>query len=236
MSEEQPLLSASPRTRSFAILARVAHFRSQLYRWLALGFFPPDDALAGALESGAMLDEMNAGTLWLGDDRARLAAGLGEIDRLRPVVLGTLQADYERLFGKSVDRVPERESAYRWRDVSDVVGASGDVARALRQQYRQCGAAAAEPGSEDHVAVELEFMAYLCVREAGAWGAEMPETARQLRRQQGNFLDDHLGRWLPDFCGQIEGRPGESFYICLARLCDSWMRIEHGPGYMAGSR
>ena len=134
-----------------------------------------------------------------------------------------------------VAHVPARESAYRWRDVSDVVGAARDVARALRQQYRQFGTAAA-PGSEDHVAVELEFMAYLCARESAAWGAGTSETGRQYRRQQHKFLDDHLGRWLPDFCRQLDRQTGQSFYICLARLCDRWMRIEHGPGYMAGSR
>lgn len=235
MNEEQRFLSASPRARSFAILAQVAHFRSQIYRWLALGFFPPDAALADGLASGAMLDDLKAATFWLGDDRIRLTAGLDELERLGPVALETLQADYERFFGKSVDRVPARESAYRWRDVSDVVRASGDVAYALRQQYRQFGIAAV-PGGEDHVAVELEFMAYLCTREAAAWNARTPETARQLRRQQHNFLDDHLGRWLPDFCGQIDGRFGRSFYACFARLCDSWMRLEHGPGYMAGFR
>jgi putative dimethyl sulfoxide reductase chaperone len=235
MNELQRTLSISPRTRSCAILARVACFRSQMYRWLAVGFFPPDEALVASLESGVMLDELQGATLWLGDDRARLAEGLDDLERLEPVTLEGLQADYERYFGKSVDRVPARESAYRWRDVSDVVGAAGDVARTLRQQYRQFGTAAA-PGSEDHVAVELEFMAYLCAREAAAWAAETPEAARQLRRQQHNFLDDHLGRWLPDFCGQLDRRWDRSFYVCFARLCNSWMQIEHGPGYVAGSR
>ena len=235
MNDEQPTLSANPRTRSFAILAQVARFRSQIYRWLALGFFPPDEALVDGLASGAMLGELGAATLWLGNDRALLAASLGQLARLGPVTLAALEADYERFFGRSVDRVPARESAYRWRDVSDVVGAARDVARALRQQYRQFGTAAA-PGSEDHIAVELEFMAYLCARESAAWGAGTSETARQYRRQQHNFLDDHLGRWLPGFCRQLDRQTGQSFYICFARLCDRWMRIEHGPGYMAGSR
>ena len=130
MNDEQPTLSANPRTRSFAILAQVARFRSQIYRWLALGFFPPDEALVDGLVSGAMLGELGAATLWLGNDRALLASLTSSPPGDGPLALGKQSASQTR------GSVPPR-SAYRWR-VCRTCGAAAICARAA-PQYRQSG-------------------------------------------------------------------------------------------------
>ena len=51
----------------------------------------------------------------------------------------------------------------------------------------------------------LEFMAFLCERESDEW-EHQSEAARQLRRQERAFLDDHLARWYPEFCWRITGQ------------------------------
>lgn len=231
LSRQESPSTVDPRRRAFDILSRVAADRGRVYRWLAIGFYPPDASLIAALNTGHMVDEIQASIAWLGEDRAKLQAGLSALQRFVDATLADLEADYARLFGKSVERVSPRESAYRWRDASDVLSATETIAQALRQQYTQFNTVPMN-GHEDHVAVELEFLAFLCEREAASWASGAQERARQLRRQERVFLDDHLGRWLAEFCWRVCDRLPDTFYAALADLGDVWLSLEHGPGYL----
>jgi DMSO reductase family type II enzyme chaperone len=223
--------TTDPRLRAFDILTRVAERRGQVYRWLAIGFYPPDAELVSALCSGRLVDEIEAATAWLGQDQARLMPHLKSLTDSASVAASDLESHYTRLFGKSVDRVPSRESAYRWRDASDLLSLCDGVAQTLRQEYAQFNAASVN-GRDDHVAVELEFLSFLCDREAAAWAMDAPDEARQLRRRQRTFLDDHLGRWLAEFCQRVRDAAPGTFYAALAALTDAWLSLEHGPGYL----
>lgn len=48
----------------------------------------------------------------------------------------------------------------------------------------------------DHIVSELEFAAFLCVKEAIAVGNGLASEAELCRDARGKFLRDHLGRWL----------------------------------------
>ncbi len=229
------MIDTDPHLRAFGLLARVAEDRGQVYRWLAASFYPPDSELVLALNSGRLVAEMTDRTAWLGADQARLSAGLYGLQRCAGLSLPDLETQYERLFGKSVERIAPREATYRWRDASTLLEAGDDIARALRQQYGQFGLTPC-PGQEDHVAVELEFIAYLCQREATSWQANAADAARQLRRHERTFLDDHLGRWLSEFCGRMRARGPDSFYAHLSGFTDAWLSLEHGPGYLPAAR
>ena len=229
------MIDTDPRLRAFGLLARVAEDRGQVYRWLAAGFYPPNSELVLALNAGRLVADMIDHTAWLGADQAHLFARLNGLQKCASVSLLDLEAEYERLFGKSVERISPREATYRWRDASILLEAGDDIARALRQQYGQFGLTP-RSGQEDHVAVELEFMAYLCRREATSWQASAAEAARQLRRHERAFLDDHLGRWLSEFCGRVHARGPESFYAQLSALTDAWLSLEDGPGYLPAAR
>ncbi|WP_119070076.1 TorD/DmsD family molecular chaperone [Aggregatilinea lenta] len=226
------MMMPDPKARAFEILARVAGFRSMVYGWLALSFYPPDEPLVSALASGSLVAELSTLTSWLGADQARLQPGIDALAQFAGVTMEALQETYQRCFGKSVRRISPRESTYCWRDASDVLGAREDLAHVLLQQYRQFGVVP-QPGQEDHVAVELELLAYLCEREATSWKAGRAEEAKQMRRQQRNFLDDHLGRWLPEFSWQLSSVMRGSFYANQAVLADTWLEMEYGPGYTA---
>jgi len=203
-----------------------------VYGWLALSFYPPDEALADALSSGALAAELVDATRWLGSDQVRLQPDLDALRGFTGITLEALQETYLRCFGRSVQRISPRESTYCWRDASDVLGAREDLVHVLLQEYRQFGVIP-PPGQEDHIAVEFELLAYLCEREAAGWAAGQAAAAKQLRRQQRNFLDDHLGRWLPEFGWQLNNTMRGSFYACQARLADTWLELEYGPGYTA---
>jgi TorA maturation chaperone TorD len=222
---------SDPRERACVILTRVARSRQIVYRWLALGFYPPDEDLAAALRDGRLVVEITAAIDWLGQDRQPLIDQLAQLRPSYDVALTELVAEYERLFGTGLDRIAPREAAYRWRDASDVLQNREAVAQLLRLQYQQFGVTPVND-RDDHVAVELEFLSFLCGHEAASWASGATEAARLLRRQEGAFLDDHLGRWLPEFCQRVRARTLSPVYAVLAGLSDAWLRLEHGPGYL----
>lgn len=224
-------IQANPQARACEIMQQVAQGRSQVYRWLALSFYPPDVELAQALNSGCMVEQILLATVWLGQDRQKFLTSLTKLRECAFSELAELERDYQRLFGKSVERVPMRESAYRWREASSPCETAHHMAQGLRQQYAQSGVVPLE-NQEDMLPVELEFMAFLCEREAGEWATQSAELARQLRLQEHTFLDDHLGRWFPEFCRRVAERVPHAFYAALIFLCDTWLDLEFGPGYL----
>lgn len=72
--------------------------------------------------------------------------------------------------------------------------------------YKACGLSAPLKEREDHLAVELEFMAFLIQKEAYALYRGDAGHAAQMRELQGKFMVDHLGRWVPSFAGRFEAR------------------------------
>jgi TorA maturation chaperone TorD/Pyruvate/2-oxoacid:ferredoxin oxidoreductase delta subunit len=90
---------------------------------------------------------------------------------------------------------------------------------ALDVQRRMAGEGLAPSGRTlpDHVSIELAFMAHLTAREAQAWNDGDCDEAQDYLARQGDFLDDHLIAWLPQFCHRIlAGRPLDH-YADLAR-------------------
>ena len=225
------LAETDPKLRACSILHQVALGRQQVYRWLALGFYPPDAQLAQALNTGQFVEEILLATVWLGEDRNKFLHGLAQLRECPSIGMSELANDYERLFGKSVERVPMHEAAYRWREATAVLETANEVTSALRHVYGQFGVTPIA-NNEDLLPVELELMAFLCEREAAEWNVNNSSSARQLRLQERTFLDDHLGRWFPEFCRRVSERSPSCFYHALIFLCDTWVELEYGPGYL----
>lgn len=70
----------------------------------------------------------------------------------------------------------------------------------------------------DHLAEELRFMAALCNEECEAWKATRPESVNRLRKQQLDFLDQHLMTWVGEYCRQLADLSKEPLYQALARV------------------
>jgi TorA maturation chaperone TorD len=79
---------------------------------------------------------------------------------------------------------------------------------------------------EDHIAIELEFMSYLCQQAADAVEAEDIDTAVASLQKQRRFLRKHLLRWIPRFCDDLAGATTSDFYRGVAKITVEHLGLE----------
>lgn len=171
--------------------------RSEFYLMLAQAFLPPQSE-----------EHFRAMTDFLADDLTDLDAALGygigdEVDALRGalsrlVTQEALLVEYSRMFLQ-----PPREATLNVCYALDGAMNGGTVSE-IESFYREYGVDRGEHFKDlpDHVAVQLEFAAYLFGRSAeglenGVADAEAEKGAR-------HFLFQFVSRWLPHFEGAVE--------------------------------
>ena len=139
-----------------------------------------------------------------------------------------LRIDYVRAFigegndGKSAaypfESVYTSEKRLRMQDARDEVLAI----------YRTEGLNRAEDwhDDEDHVALELEFMQYLCEQLSKAVENDDLERANELLATQHGFLNEHLCNWVPLMTADMRTFARTNFYKGLAALTDGYLEVE----------
>ena len=139
--------------------------------------------------------------------------------RLRPTLprWNGLGAEFTRLVSgiqEGLGPPPPFESV--WRE-NRLIGESTVV---VIEAYARAGFADIDPeaGPQDHVGVELKFIALLALREAQAWQADDASAARQRASQELDFLHAHLGAWAPRWADAIIEQAREPLYAALAGL------------------
>ena len=223
---------ANPIARAHHILEIVSQNRSVIYRLLALSFTYPDNTFINLIQSGALAREMNNATIYLGEDQIELLNLTSSLETFSGISLVSLQGEYSNLFETGVSRISPREYAYRWKDACHISQSNSDLQQALQRQYNSFGVHC-DHGSEDHISVELEYMAFLCDQESSNWSHGFSKAARDIRSQERAFVDDHLSRWLPEFCYRIRKQAPQSFYSYIAQFCNLWFCLDHGSGYVS---
>jgi TorA maturation chaperone TorD len=135
---------------------------------------------------------------------------LSELDRDS---LGEVENKYQRMFGPtpSSDTVPLNETSYL------VPGAeeTGWILASVERHYSSAGieSTSASGNIPDHIAVELEFVAFLCGCEADAWAADDFKEARRMQDRQRRFLDKHMSMWVPIFLREVTARDDDLFLL-----------------------
>lgn len=149
------------------------------------------------------------GDVALGETAARLVRlGLDtDLDRL--------QDQYVTLFGHVIRDVSPYETEYGNAHIFQQVNEMSDIAGFYGAFGLQFGAGE----RPDHVAVELEFMAYLSLRHALA-------ADERIRDAQRKFLSDHLGRWGALLGRMIRSRSDAPFYQAAGELLDQFVTAE----------
>lgn len=81
-------------------------------------------------------------------------------------------------------------------------------------------------GIPDHISVELEFLAELARREALSWARADTAAAGNCLAYQRDFLDEHLGLWVEQFCSEVAESAELSLYRDVAKVTAEFVRSE----------
>lgn len=79
---------------------------------------------------------------------------------------------------------------------------------------------------EDHIALELEFIKILSERTAKALRSGNESNAFTLLTTQKNFLEDHLGAWVPMLTVDMRHFAKTDFYKGLADITDGFLEVD----------
>ncbi len=178
-----------------------AHARAALYYYLSALFVYPDAATWRMLQEFSVEDLEGIFSIlhWSANGCARLH------DRLHAISKEQFVAENLAIFGHTAaGELRPYEAGYGTNHVFQETHCLADVAGF----YRAFGLDTSEARRErpDHIAVELEFMHALALKEAYALAHDWGEKVDICRDTQAGFLRDHLGRWAPSFLKSLAER------------------------------
>lgn len=143
--------------------------------------------------------------------------------------LTDLAVDYARAFlGAGI--VDSAVVAYPYESV--YTSSKGLIMQEARDQvlaiYRAKGLSKEESLEfpEDHIALEFEFMAYLCQETEQALEAKDWPVVSALLIDQLDFLNQHLLNWVPQFCTDIEKFAETQFYKGVGKVTQGYLAME----------
>lgn len=187
-------------------------WRAETYWFLAALYGEPITGPALARLAGAAAKNQEEAT-GIGDEfRAALAEDAGcNFEELSQ----RLASEHARLFlGLRQGYGPPPPYESLWREARVL----GDSTLAVATAYSEAGFEdAGQCGPCDHIASELRFLASLCHAEAEAAAKGETGEAAWARERQINFIDDHLLRWVPQYCQELARQSREPLYAALAR-------------------
>ncbi len=207
---------------------QIAQARSAMYRLLSRCFYAPTAELLEDLAHGPsapLLQNLVTG-LEVGTREEMLAPEANGVTA-GVTLFAALRDEYMRLFeGPGHMEVAPYESVHR-KDVSDLERGlvMGPATLDARRRYAESGLTIAQDFTDlpDHIAVELEFMYYLCAKEAEAGGGQADGL---FVKAQQEFLREHFLKWLPRFCDTVERASRVRFYRDLAKVTSAYIASE----------
>jgi len=79
---------------------------------------------------------------------------------------------------------------------------------------------------EDHIALELQFMTHLCEKTNTALKDGNILEAMKCLEVQRNFLDEHLGKWVPRLSADILKSARGEFYKSIAKITEGYVEMD----------
>jgi TorA maturation chaperone TorD len=196
--------------------------RAVLLETISQSLRPPGDGALARLagdEARAVLGGA-CGLLGLPADAAESL-----LDAARTADPERLATDHLRLFGHTArGRVSPYETEYgasapfrQSQELADIGGFYSAFGLAPRNDRHERG---------DHLAMELEFLAFLAAKESYHLQLEDREPVDELRRAQRLFLREHLGRFGLAVARSLGREAQEPFFASLGELCFSVLSAE----------
>ncbi len=206
-------------------------WRGRLYALMGLAYYrkPSRAFLQGMAETDPFCESV------FPEDNREIAEGLRMLSSsLAPFKKGVpdpdlerLQWDYMRMFtGPGKPKAPPWESFYRTEERIIFSAYSLDV----RAFYERFGLVFEHKNQEpdDHIGLELEFMAHLCNRCSGTHRKENGKGCAAALHAQREFLDRHLLAWAPEFCRDVRDGAETGFFAGLAWLTEGFLFWDQG--------
>lgn len=100
----------------------------------------------------------------------------------------------------------------------------GDSTVNVARFYQEAGVSVDIKEPPDHVAIELEFMYYLCAREAALASDGRNEESSLLREKQRAFFFSALMSWVLEFCKAIRRGTDNEFYLHVSTCLEQFLR------------
>lgn len=231
-------MNAEPRQPA----ASIDHARQIVYRLLSLAFSDPKSARWQRLLDRAFCEQANEAAELLKSESAAaectVAPGelpaeqlnLSSLERLWLEPGFDAATEYQSTFGLMMSKkfppyeseyCPQTFSVYRAHTIADVAGF-----------YRAFGLEPSRdmPERHDHIALELEFMSWLILKEAYARetsrNAQATENARVCAEAAGKFFREHVVWWMPAFAHALRQRAASRFYLALADVLSAFIHVE----------
>jgi len=203
--------------------------RECLYRFLSAVVAGPYsagwDRAAGAENQGLAIEAWR----WLQaeSDEFEMIRLVQELDASP----AALREEYDTVFGLVVPReCPPYETEYypaletfgRSQQLADVAGFYRAFGIETMQSF---------PERPDHLALQLEFMAFLLLKKRLALatanlGPEASEPACICERAHRDFFRDHLAWWVPAFAAGLRRKATDGYHQVLARVLAAWIPAE----------
>ena len=79
---------------------------------------------------------------------------------------------------------------------------------------------------EDHIGLELEFMAYLCHEAKEAFVLNDWSAVAVSLQIQKDFLEHHLLNWMPEFCADIQKCSHVDFYKAIGKITHGYLDLD----------
>lgn len=203
----------------------MAQLRQALYRFLGMLFLYPDEIRLAKVRTAAG-ELLEAREIWEAFDFAPLLQQLlTALVGLNEEAAEQLEEEYNHLI-RVKPVAPPYESFYL-----DPEGqARGMIASQLEVEYACTGLALASSLQDmpDHIAVELEFVSFLCAEEVQARETDNEADNIQVRIRQRAFLSGHMVKWFPQFARRITDAAPESLYSVIVATAYAFLRFDLG--------
>ncbi|MEF9875566.1 MAG: molecular chaperone TorD family protein [Gordonibacter sp.] len=194
--------------------------RGRIYTLLSRCYEKEMDAAFAAEFAGSASFESD--DVVLAEDFAALRADLADCDEAQ---LEQLAVVFDRAFFGMGPRTAQKAFPYESVYTSEGGLMMQDAYSAVLQVYRDASFVK-NPGftePEDHLAVELAFMALLCERAIEALRGGDEEGAETHLAAQLTFLQQHLLNWVAPFARDVQAAAESGFYLHLALFTEAYL-------------
>lgn len=143
--------------------------------------------------------------------------------------LTELAVDYARVF-LAAGMVGKNKAAYPYESVytSEKRIIMQEARDEVVEFYNRNNLAVAEEIKlpEDHIALEFEFMAYLCDTTIEQIKEGNLDKANKILKEQAEFLELHLQNWIPEFCDDINKFSSTLFYKGISKVTSGFLEFD----------